>query len=75
MLFSLLKLPYVNEANEVFICNTNLLNSSRLMISPYSIKLFASLGESLLPSKGLYFGSAANLWYQSLASGQKCGTG
>lgn len=44
------------------------------MISPYLIKVFASLAESLLPSKGLYFGSAADLWHQRLASGQKCET-
>lgn len=52
MLFSLLKLPYENEANAVFICNTNLMNSSGLMILPYLIKAVVSLAESLLPSKG-----------------------
>lgn len=53
MLFSLLKPPYENEANAVFICNTNLMNSGGLMILPYLIKAIVSLAESLLPSMGL----------------------
>lgn len=57
MLFSLLEQPPENEANAVFICKTNLMNSSRLMILLDLIKAVVSQAESLLLllRKGLVF--------------------
>lgn len=55
MLLSLLEQPPENEAKAVFICNTNLMNSSGLMILLDLIKAVVRQAEALLLGKGLVF--------------------